>query len=896
MQIKKDFFFGTKIVFKVLHTNIRYIVLTFFTIFIVLPRMYCQISANMDTIPAKQVVMNNTKSSDTTKIDSSKITPEFLKNNIRHKAKDYVLSDFVSQQVYLYNEAELVYGDIELKAGEIIIDYKKSLAFAKGIIDTAGVYTQKPQFKQDGQQSEQDSLVYNFKNEKALIYNSRIEQQGVYILGELTKKENDSVFYINKARFTTSEKPKPDYYISTSNIKVVPSSKIVGGFSNLVIADVPTPLFLPFFYAPISQGRASGFLIPTWGQNSSQGYFLQNGGYYFAINDYVDLAVLADVYTNGSWGMRTESNYAKRYKFNGNFSLRYESLINSSLGLPDYSKSTNYFVRWSHSQSALVNPNSRFSASVNFGSSDFFKESFNELSSPSYLVNTFNSSINYYKKFEGTPFNINTSITHTQNTNTDKVDVTLPSLQLNMDRIYPFAPRSGPKKNPIHNTGLTYNLNLQNRVSTTGEELFSGDALENAQSGLQQNLSMGTNLKAFKYFTISPNFNYTEVSYLKTIEKNWDSISEAVRTDTIQGFDSYREYSANVSASTTFYGMVNFKKGRLRAIRHTVRPSIGYGYRPDFGKYYDEYQASLDPRDIREYTRFEQGIYGGPSRGESNSVAFSLDNVFEGKMMKKDAEEDEDPEKLILLNNLNFSTNYNFALDSLQLAPVRMTAGTQLLKNKLNINFNASMDPYAINANGNRIDTWNIKNGGSLFRLTDAGLNVNYAISSKEIGKNKSKQTGTDKREETEDPYADPMLGRRINDNRQTINTDKKEEVKVTELYKNKMPWNISMRYSLNYANSIGQDEFSTNSLQMDGDIEFSPKWRFGVSSGYDFAGEGVTYTQLRLERDLDSWRMSFNWVPFGDRATYYFYIGVKSSALSDLKYDQRSKPDKRLF
>jgi hypothetical protein len=225
-----------------------------------------------------------------------------------------------------------------------------------------------------------------------------------------------------------------------------------------------------------------------------------------------------------------------------------------------------------------------------------------------------------------------------------------------------------------------------------------------------------------------------------------------------------------------------------------------------------------------------------------------------------------------------------------------MTAGTQLLKNKLNINFNASMDPYAINANGNRIDTWNIKNGGSLFRLTDAGLNANYAISSKEIGKNKSKQTGTDNRDEAEDPYADPMLGRRINDNRQTINTDKKEEVKVTELYKNKMPWNVSMRYSLNYANSIGQNKISTNSFQMDGDIEFSPKWRFGVSSGYDFAGKGVTYTQLRLERDLDSWRMSFNWVPFGDRATYYFFIGVKSSALSDLKYDQRSKPDKRLF
>lgn len=879
-----------------MHTNIRYIVLTFFTIFVVLSGVYCQNPIKLDTIPSDQGVINNGIKTDTTKIDSSKITPEFLKNNIKHKAKDYVLSDFIKQQVFLYDEAELVYGDIELKAGEITIDYKKSLAFAKGIIDTAGVYTQKPQFKQGDQQSEQDSLIYNFKTEKALIHNSRIEQQGVFILGELTKKENDSVFYINKAKFTTSEKPKPDYYISTSNIKVVPSSKIVGGFSNLVIADVPTPLFLPFFYAPISKGRASGFLIPTWGQNNSQGYFLQNGGYYFAINDYLDLALLGDVYTNGSWGIRTESNYAKRYKFNGNFSLRYESLINSSLGLPDYSKTTNYFVRWSHSQSALVNPNSRFSASVNFGSSNYFKDSYNEFSSPSYLVNTFNSSINYYKKFEGTPFNLNTSITHTQNTNTDKVDLNLPSLQLNMDRIYPFAPRSGPKKNPIQNMGVTYNMSVQNRISTTGEELFSSDALKNAQSGLQQNVSLGTNLKAFKYFTISPNVNYSEVSYLNTIEKNWDTINEVVKIDTIQGFDSYREYSANVSASTTLYGMINFNKGRLRAIRHTIRPSIGYGYRPDFGTYYDEYQASLDPSNIQEYNRFEQGIFGGPSRGESNSVAFSLDNVFEGKMMRKDAEDDEDPEKLILLNNLNFSTNYNFALDSMQLAPVRMTAGTQLLKNKLNINFNASLDPYAINANGNRINKFNINNGGSLFRLTDAGMNANYSISSKEIGKNKTKETSTDNRNEIEDPYADPMLGRRIADNRQTINTDKKDEVKVTELYKSKMPWNVSMRYSFNYTNSIGQNTISTNSLQMDGDIEFSPKWRIGVSSGYDFVGKGVTYTQLRFERDLDSWRFSFNWVPFGDRSTYYFFIGVKSGALSDLKYDQRSKPDKRLF
>lgn len=879
-----------------MHTNIRYIVFFFLATYAVCGNLYAQINTLTRPGLNDQVVKPKVeKPVDTTKTDTLNLKKEFLDNNIKHKAKDYVQNDFVNERVVLYNEAELIYGDIELKAGEIIIDYKTNLAYAKGIPDSSGVYSQKPEFKQGSQESKQDSLIYNFKTEKALIYQSKTEQQGMFITGDLTKKENDSVFFINKARFTTSEKDKPDYYIQTSNIKIVPNSKIVGGLSNLVIADVPTPLFLPFFYAPITQGRASGFLIPTWGSTNEQGYFLQNGGYYFAINDYIDLAVLADIYTNGSWGFRTESNYALRYKFTGNFSFRFENLINSFKGLPDYSRRTNYFIRWSHSQSAQVNPNSRFSASVNFGSSSYFKDSYNEFSSPSYLVNTFNSSVNYYKKFVGTPFNMNVGLTHTQNTNTDQVDMNLPSLQVNMERIFPFAPRTGPKRNPIQNIGVTYNMNAQNRISTNSDDMFSSEALQNAQSGVQHNLTMGTNIKAFKYFTISPNATYKDIWYFKTIEKSWDTITEAVRIDTIQGFDSFREYSANVSASTTFYGTVNFKKGRLKAIRHTVRPTLAYVYRPDFSSYYDSYQASLDPRDIREYNRFENGIFGGPTTGLSNSLAFSVNNAFEGKMIKKDADEEEEPEKIVFINNLNFSTNYNFAADSLKLSPVRMNAGTALFKNKLNLNLNATLDPYAINANGRRIDVFNIQNGGSLFRMTNAGFAANYQISSKELGK-KANDQGANEDEGVGDSPFDPMTGRNINDNRQSLNSKKSDEVKVTRLYQNSMPWNLSMRYSLNYSNSRGENTISTNSLQVDGDIEFSPKWRVGVSSGYDFKDKGVTYTQLRFERDLDSWRFSFNWVPFGDRATYYFFIGVKSSALSDLKYDRRQSPDKRLF
>ena len=885
-----------------MYTNLRYIVFTFMFFCFGINLSLAQVNQNENkkdiinkNIDSFENINNadlNLSKQDTTKIDSVKVTPEFLEDNIIHNAIDYQSNDFINQRTILYNKAELYYQDIELKAGKIIIDYKNSLAYAFGIYDSLGNYIQKPEFQQGNQHSVQDSLIYNFRNEKAIIYHSRTEHQGMIITGDMTKKENDSTFYINKAKFTTSQKEKPDYYIQTSNIKVVPNSKIVGGLSNLVIADVPTPLFLPFFYAPITKGRASGFLIPTWGENRNQGYFLQNGGYYFAINDYVDLAILGDIYTNGSWGIRTESSYNLRYKFTGNFSFRYENLINSERGFPDYSKSTNFFIRWSHSQSTQSNPNSRFSASVNFGSSSFFTQSLNVSSSPFYLVNTFSSSISYFKKFEGTPFNLNASLTHTQNTQTEQIDMNLPSLTFNMDRIYPFAPKSGAKKNPIQNLGVTYSMGAQNRVSTTDDEFGKSEMFKNAQTGIKHDISMGTNMKFLKYITISPNANYRDVWYFKTIGKEWNDTENDVVTDTINGFDSFREWGANASASTTFYGNFNFKKGKLQALRHVVRPSISYNYRPSFDQYYDEYQASIDPRDIREYTRFQNGIYGTPSKGLNNSIGLSLNNTLEAKVMSDD-EESEESKKIKLLNNLNFSTNYNMAADSLKWSPVRMTAGTVLLNNKLNINLNATMDPYAITANGNKINTFNINNGGSLFRLTNAGLSANYSITSKEIGKNKQQISNTN-RVNTQSATSDNLFGGSITNNRQNVNT--KEEIKETELYNTQMPWDLRLRYSLNYTNSRGENMISANSVQISGNLEFSPKWRVGVSSGYDFENKGITYTQLRFERDLDSWRFSFNWVPFGDRATYYFFIGIKSSALSDIKYDKRQIPDKQLF
>jgi len=876
-----------------LHTNFKHIVFVF--LFFSLGYQYGFSQKKAKDKDLQKATENNLviKAQDSVKTDSIVPPKEFLEDIIRHKAEDYIANNFIKQQATLYNNAELYYQDIELKAGIIIIDYKNNLAYAKGIIDSLGNYTQRPNFKQAGQESEQDSLVYNFRNEKAVIYNTRTEQGGIIIKGQITKRENDSVLYINKAHFTTSTKDKPDYEIVTKNIKIVPGKKVVGGLSQLYIADVPTPAILPFFYAPLSKERSvSGFLIPTWGENNNQGFFLQNGGYYFAINDYVDLAVFGDVYSNGSWGLRFESSYNLRYKFTGSFRLRFENLITSQRGYDDFSKRNNFNLQWSHSQSSQSNPNSRFSASVNFGSSQFFRESLNEFNISQNVTNTFSSSISYYKKFVGTPFNMNLSLNHTQNTNTETIDMTLPSLQLSMDRIYPFAPKSGTKKNALQNIGLTYNFDAQNKVTTTDELFLKKEMFDNARSGAKHTLSVSTNLKALKYITLSPSINYKEVWYLKTIDQQYDNISNEIMKDTINGFDAFREYSGSISASTTIYGMFEFKKGRLQALRHVMRPSISFNYRPDFSFYYDEVQQSEDPEDLREFTRFEGGIFGQPSRGLSSSIGIGLNNTFEAKVMSKDSTETE-AKKVTILNNLNFRTSYNIAADSLKWSPLNVSAGTRIFNDKMNLNASATLDPYALNTSGSKINTFNINNGGSLFRLTRASLSANYALSSDEFGKNKGLRNKSNNAG-TADPNAESLFGSDIT--RQNVEEDQeKSNAKVAKLYGASIPWNLSLRYTLGYSNARRENEISNNSLQFSGDVELSPKWGVGFSSGYDFKRKGITFTNLRFERDLDSWTMSFNWVPFGRNTTYYFFIGVKGP-LSDLKYDQRKVPDRRLF
>lgn len=855
-----------------------------------------------DTLRLKNRKTDSPKS-DSLKADTLKIDSLFKKDTLKkqgqltdivhYKAKDCVSISRKDSRIVLYDQAEVKYQDTELKSGIAVINYEQKEVYAGRIKDSVGDYIQIPEFKQGEQLIEPDSIRFNYVTKRAIIRNAYTDQGENHVKASIIKKENDSVYFMHKGIVTTAEDvDDPDYYILLYKAKFVPKKKIVAGFSNMYIADVPTPIALPFAYYPMVDNRTSGVLLPTFGEVNDRGYYLQNGGYYFVINDYIDMTLTGDYYTNGSYGIRTASTYRKRYKYSGNFNLRYENLIYSQRGFPDYSRSSIYNLQWSHSQDSKSSPLSSFSASVNLGSSSYYKDSYNQLNSSNFMNNTLSSSISYSRTFPEYPsVNLSLTASHSQNTNTKNIEMTLPALRASMERIYPFVKRGTPKKGMIQNINFQYSMQGDNRYSTTEELFFSKKMFDRGQNGVRHSIPVSTNFKILKFVSFSLNSSLNEVWQFKTIRyRDYDNVSGKILKDTINGFDRFLTYNAGASMGTTIYGTFDFGKDKkIQAIRHVMRPSVSYGYTPAFDNYYDYYISDAFGTQ-KQYTRFEGGMYGTPGLTESNSMSFSLSNTFEAKIRPKDSTATE-PKKVMLLNSLNFSSSYN--LITKQLSPISMTGGTQLFDNQLGINFGATLNPYAIDNNGTQLEKWNINNGGSLFRLTNANLTMNYGFSSK----NFEKRENTDNRQSG--GRSDDLFGSSLN-NSDTFNKKENEEKNQNEEQKVKhyyaaMPWDLRLAYSLSYSNFNRNPMISTNSVMISGNIDLTPKWRIGASTGYDFKDKGFTYTQLRFERDLNSFRMSFNFTPFGYRNSWNFFIGIKASMLSDLKYDKNKAPDRRL-
>ena len=834
---------------------------------------------------------------DSVKISTDTLKPKKgkLEDLITRSAKDFNTVNQKTKISRLYNQAKITYQDMVLEAGEIIIDYSKKEVYAKGIVDSTGTYTQRPVFKQGSNIVEPDTIKFNLDTRKSKIWNARTEQQDLRIRAAETRKENDSVYYMKDAIFTTSKDiDNPEYYFHTRKLKMIPGEKVVVGLTNMVIMDVPTPVGVPFAFFPTTNKSTSGFIVPTFGENNRQGYFLQNGGYYFALSDHYDLAVMGDYYTNGSYGLRFESSYGWRYQFRGNVNVRIENLINSERGLPDYSKTKIYNIQWSHQQDQKSSPSSRFSASVNLGSSTYFQNSINQMNVSSRMNNTMSSSINYSKTFNSVPqVNMSLTATHTQNTQTQKIDMTLPTLQLSVDRIYPFASRDESKKGIIKNINLQYNLNAKNSFSTTDSLFFTPAMFKDARTGAQHSIPLSTNFKVFKYFSIPLSFTYNEVWTMNTIEKQRNFETDRDSITQLNGFDRFGTYTFSTSVGTTIYGTFDFGKDRkFQGLRHTIRPAITYNYTPAFDEYYDEYPIDAMGTTMAEYTRFEGGLYGAPSNRYASTLGFTLANSFEGKFKDQDSTKVE-PKKVMLLNSLNFATGYDMAADSLKWREVSVTAGTTLMDGKLGINLNAGLDPYALDNANRRIDRFNIDNGGSLFRLTRANLTLNYSFSSTDFSgrAGRNNQQGERNGGRSDDLFGTDMESSRRNSQQD----DDDESSNLSGFYSLKIPWDIRIAHSLTYNNTSRQNEIVGNSLMVSGNVDLTDKWKVGVSTGYDFVQKGVTFTQFRFERDLLSWRMDFSWVPFGPNNYWGFFIGIKSSMLQDIKWEKRRTPDQQL-
>lgn len=850
------------------------------------------------------IYSQNTKPKDSVEVNANEIiaTKNLVKKDstkkpllegiVKRRAKDYEKLDQRKKRLTLYNEAELYYQDFELKSGIIVLDYNKNEVYAGRLKDSTGKYTQYPYFKQGESIIEPDSIQFNTKTGKARIWNAKTKQGELFFKSEISKRENDSVIFFKNTKFTTSTNiDEPEYYFKSRRAKLVPGKKFVTGVTNMYIADVPTPIGVPFAFFPMTDKNTSGIIIPTPGQNNDRGYFLQNGGYYFALSDYYDLAILGDYYTNGSYAVRTESAYAKRYKYNGGVQFRYENQVFGEKGFPGYSRTNQYNIQWSHNQDAKASANSRFSSSVNFGSSKYFRQSLNLINVGSNLNNTMSSSISYSQTVPVVPLvNFAVAVTHNQNTNTEIVNLTLPSFNASVDRIFPFAKQDGIKKGIFQNINFQYSMKGENRIATTEDAMFKSEMFDDALAGISHTIPLSTNFKIFKYFSVTAGTGYTENWVFNTNEKFYNAVDDEVQLKRNNGFDAYRTYNFSSSIGTTIYGTYTFKEtSKIKGIRHLMRPSINYNYMPSFDNYYTTFVNKLGI--LEDYSRFENTLFGAPGLGIVNAVGFTLANSLEAKVVDKKSSKG-DTKKIFLLNQFNFNTSYNFAADKFKMSNIGFNGGTTLLDNKLSINFGAIFDPYDLDENNERIDEFAISNGNGLARMTTSNITLGYSVSSNDFSGDKtSKQTVQN------GGRNDDLFGSAADLGNQNESLFKKDDAqnKLTELYNYKFPWDLQIAYSLTYSNNANQREITNNSVMLSGNIDLAVRWKLGVSSGYDFVQKGITFTQLRFERDLESWRMSFSIVPIGVYSYWNFFIGIKSSILSDIKWDKRKLPDPSL-
>lgn len=872
-------------------------------------------TTNMDSLQLA-IYHHNKQVDDSIRLDSiNRKKSGALDAPVTFSSEDSMVYDAKSKVARLYGNSNVKYQNMDLSSDRIQMSLDSSLVRATGTADSTGAISGTPVFTMGQDKYESDTMAFNFKTKKGFIYNVYTEQEDGYLSSQHSKRDSSGVLYLEHGRYTTCDQPHPDFYIALSRAKVRPGKDVVFGPAYLVVADVPLPLAIPYGFFPFTKSYSSGFIMPSYGDESSRGFYLRDGGYYFAMSDKWDLKLLGEIYTKGSWGLSVASNYRKRYRYNGSFFFSYQNTKNGDKGMPDYTEQTSFKLQWSHRQDPKSNPFSSLSASVNFASTSYERNNLNSMYNPqSYTQSLRTSSVNWSTSFSSLGMTISGSANLSQNMIDSTVSLTLPDLNISVSRFYPFKRKHmAGKERWYEKISMSYTGQFSNSIDTKEDKLFKSNLIKDWRNAFQHNIPINANFTLFNYININPSFNFTDRMYSNKVMKSWDEQAQTERADTTYGFYNVYNWSMSIGASTKMYGFwVPSKKifgDKIQAIRHVLTPQVTFSYAPDCGsRYYETYQKTDADGNVSlvEYSPFENGLFNVPSRGKTGSVTFDLSNNIEMKV--KSDKDSTGYKKLSIIDELGFNMGYNMAAKEKPWSDLTVRLRLKWWKN-YTFNLNAVFATYAYELDDNGrpyVSNHTEYSKGRFGRFPGLSQNISFTLNPEKL--KKWFGGGDDEEDATEDDNntEDDDTGIESNVDDDMVNGQNgarkknagKAETDADGYMKFSMPWSLTFGYGITMReNTSGKFNTKTmrypyaftQTLNFSGNIRISDGWNISFSSGYDFENHDLSMTTASLSRDLHCFNMSCS-VVLAPYTSYNFSFRCNAATLTDaLKYDKRS-------
>lgn len=872
-------------------------------------------TTNMDSLQLA-IYHHNKQVDDSIRLDSiNRKKSGALDAPVTFSSEDSMVYDAKSKVARLYGNSNVKYQNMDLSSDRIQMSLDSSLVRATGTADSTGAISGTPVFTMGQDKYESDTMAFNFKTKKGFIYNVYTEQEDGYLSSQHSKRDSSGVLYLEHGRYTTCDQPHPDFYIALSRAKVRPGKDVVFGPAYLVVADVPLPLAIPYGFFPFTKSYSSGFIMPSYGDESSRGFYLRDGGYYFAMSDKWDLKLLGEIYTKGSWGLSVASNYRKRYRYNGSFFFSYQNTKNGDKGMPDYTEQTSFKLQWSHRQDTKSNPFSSLSASVNFASTSYERNNLNSMYNPqSYTQSLRTSSVNWSTSFSSLGMTISGSANLSQNMIDSTVSLTLPDLNISVSRFYPFKRKHmAGKERWYEKISMSYTGQFSNSIDTKEDKLFKSNLIKDWRNAFQHNIPINANFTLFNYININPSFNFTDRMYSNKVMKSWDEQAQTERADTTYGFYNVYNWSMSIGASTKMYGFwVPSKKifgDKIQAIRHVLTPQVTFSYAPDCGsRYYETYQKTDADGNVSlvEYSPFENGLFNVPSRGKTGSVTFDLSNNIEMKV--KSDKDSTGYKKLSIIDELGFNMGYNMAAKEKPWSDLTVRLRLKWWKN-YTFNLNAVFATYAYELDDNGrpyVSNHTEYSKGRFGRFQGLSQNISFTLNPEKL--KKWFGGGNDEEDATEDDNntEDDDTGIESNVDDDMVNGQNgarkknagKAETDADGYMKFSMPWSLTFGYGITMReNTSGKFNTKTmrypyaftQTLNFSGNIRISDGWNISFSSGYDFENHDLSMTTASLSRDLHCFNMSCS-VVLAPYTSYNFSFRCNAATLTDaLKYDKRS-------